>query len=259
MSASARSQYLALPRAAVLMLHAASYLRGDAGPDDVAQLSLGTGLDQNGAEGVELFDWLTSLRRIPLVHLRLVLPLPGRIAGLVGPPEAVEAALACEQAVVVTAAGLPDHTLVPEVTPISSVDGPIGLVDWMHYPAPRGASLPPAASSGTAREQLLRVMQAAARSTVDLDLVPEEPIPADELPLGWTRAVPPRHLEATDAHLMELAGRILVLTGRELVAGSPHARGLADGEARRRILEQLRDAAREALIETVGRAAEPAG
>ena len=259
MSAAARAQHLALPRAAALMMHAASYLRGDAGPDDVTQLSLGSGRDRHGAEGVELFDWLTSLRRIPLLHLRLVLPLPGRIAGLVGPPEAVAAALACEQAVVVTAAGLPDHTLVPEVTPVSSVDGPIGLVDWMHYPAPRGASLPPTPSSGTAREQLLRVMQASARSTVDLDLVPDEPIPADELPLSWIRAVPPRHLSASDAHLLELAGRVLVLTGNELTAGSPHARGLADDQARRTILEQLRDAAREALIETVESAAEVAG
>lgn len=255
----ASSELLALPRAAVLMLWAGAYLRGDAGPDDAAQHALGTGKDRPGAEGVELFDWLTGLRRLPLVQLRLVLPVPGRIAGLVGPPTAVQAALAAEQALVVTAAGIPDHTLVPEDTPVSSLQGPIALVDWMQYPAPLGANLAPASSSGTAREQLLRVMQRVADSSQDLDLVPDEPIPARNLPSGWARTMPPRHVTAADAHLLTLAGRILALSAQELRAGSPTARALADDQARRRLLEELRDAAREALVETVQRAADPEG
>src|SRR5690625_2531493 len=108
---------LALPRAAVLMLWAAAYLRGDAGPDDAAELSLGVGHHAVGGAGEDLFDWMTGLRRLPLAQLRLVLPRPGRIAGLVGPPSALPAAIEAEQAVVVTAAGIADHTLVPEIQP----------------------------------------------------------------------------------------------------------------------------------------------
>src|SRR5690625_7059087 len=70
---------LALPRAAVLMLWTAAYLRGDVGPDDAAELSLGVGHHAVGGEGEDLFDWMTGLRRLPLAQLRLVLPRPGRI------------------------------------------------------------------------------------------------------------------------------------------------------------------------------------
>lgn len=251
--------HIALPRCAVLMLWAGAYLRGDAGPDDAAQHALGSGRDRPGPEGVDLFDWLTEVRRLPLVQLRLALPMPGRVAGLVGPPAAVEAAVACQQALVVTAAGIPDHTLVPEDTPVSSVDGPIALVDWMRYPAPLGANLAPASSSGTAREQLLHALARAAESAQDLDLVPEEPLSADDLPDGWTRTELPRHVSAADAHLLTLAGRVLALSGQEMDAGTPATRALADEQARRRILAELRDAAREALIETVQRSADPDG
>src|SRR5699024_5946602 len=82
------------------MLWAAAYLRGDAGPDDAAELSLGVGHHAVGGEGEDLFDWMTGLRRLPLAQLRLVLPRPGRIAGLVGPPSALPAAVEAEQGVV---------------------------------------------------------------------------------------------------------------------------------------------------------------
>lgn len=227
---------LALPRAAALMLWAGSYLRGDTGPDDAAHAV--------SADDGDLFGWLTDLRQLPLVQLRLALPVPGRIAGLVGPPAAVQAALQAGQALVVTAAGIADHTLVPESE------------RWARFPAPIGAQLPPPVSSGTAREQLLHALRDAARTSADLDLVPEEPIAPGTLPEGWIHAEPPRRLSAADAHLLELAGRLLVLSAQEIDAGPAQARALAEEQARRRVLEQLRDAAREALIETVERAAD---
>src|SRR5690625_7442042 len=106
---------LALPRAAVLMLWAAAYLRGDAGPDDAAELSLGVGHHAVGGEGEDLFDWMTGLRRLPLAQLRLVLPRPGRIAGLVGTPSALPAAVEGETDVVVTADGNAENPLVTEI------------------------------------------------------------------------------------------------------------------------------------------------
>src|SRR5699024_10834643 len=110
--AAAARALVALPRAAVLMLCTAADLRGDLGPDDVAQMSYGVGRSGPSGQGEDLFTWMTSLRRLPLAQLRLVLLVPGRIAGLVGPPAAIGPALEAEQAIVVTAAGIADHTLI---------------------------------------------------------------------------------------------------------------------------------------------------
>lgn len=263
---------VALPRAVVLMLWAAAYLRGDVGPDDAAELSYGAGRAGRagrgsgglrsgraadgtaGADaGVDLFDWLTGLRRLPLVQLRLALPVPGRITGLVGPPEAIAAALAQEQAIVVTAAGIADHTLVPGTEHLETPEGSVQMIAWERYDALRGAHLPPAASSGTAREELLRALRRAATSSVDLDLVPEEPVAPSRIPATWTATGLPRHVTAQDTQLLVLASRILLLTQEELVSEQMRTVGLSDELARRRLLEELRDAAREALVETVER------
>src|SRR5699024_9175402 len=126
---------VALPRAAVLMLWAGAYLRGDVGPDDAAELSYGVGRS-GPAEGADLFSWLTGLRRLPLAQLRLALPVPGRIAGLVGPPPAVSSALENEQAVVVTAAGLAEHTLIPQTETVSTLEGHRLSVSWERFAAP---------------------------------------------------------------------------------------------------------------------------
>src|SRR5699024_5888316 len=99
--AAAGRDLVALPRAAVLMLWSAAYLRGDLGPDDAAQMSYGVGRSGPSGEGEDLFEWMTGLRRLPLAQLRLVLPVPGRLAGLVGPPAAIGPALEAEQAIVV--------------------------------------------------------------------------------------------------------------------------------------------------------------
>ena len=116
--AAAGRDLVALPRAAVLMLWTAAYLRGDLGPDDAARMSHGVGRSGPSGEGTDLFEWMTALRRLPLAQLRLVLPAPGRLAGLVGPPPVVPLALEAEQAIIVTGAGIADHTLVPVLTPV---------------------------------------------------------------------------------------------------------------------------------------------
>src|SRR5690625_6306556 len=62
---------------------------------------------------------MPGLLRQQHAQLRQDLHRPGRIAGLVGPPTALPAAIEAEQAVVVTAAGIADHTLVPEIEPVA--------------------------------------------------------------------------------------------------------------------------------------------
>ena len=244
---------VALPRAAVLMLWSSVYLRGDLGPDDASAMSLGVGRTGPGSGGEDLFDWMTQLRKLPLAQLRLVLPAPGRIAGLVGPPAAVGPALEAEQAVVVTAAGLADHTLVPRLTPEVHEGRRIRAVAWERFPAPVGSQVPPAASSGTAREELLHALRRAAAGSVDLDLVPEEPVEPSRIPPSWIATALPAHLEASAAHLLVLAARTMVLTRSEIDEGHGHTTDLAGALARRVLLDELHDAARAALIEAVER------
>lgn len=238
------------------MLWAAAYLRGDCGPDDAAEHSYGAGRSGPAEHGEALFDWLTGLRRLPLAHLRLVLPVPGRIAGLVGPPPAVMAAIDAGQALVVTAAGIPDHTLVPDTEAHATLDGPRTSVAWRRFAAPLGAHLPPDGGSGVAREELLGALRRAAGSSVDLDLVPDEPIAPGQIPADWSATTLPAHVEVPEAHLLTLAARILLLTRAELESHSPHARHLAEQNARRDLLNELNDAARGAVVEAVGRAAQ---
>ena len=244
---------VALPRAAVLMLWTAAYQRGDLGPDDAAQMSYGVGRTGPSGEGEDLFTWMTGLRRLPLAQLRLVLPVPGRLAGLVGPPAAIGPALEAEQAIVVTAAGLADHTLIPLITPVQHEQRPVSAVTWLKVPAPVGAQVPPAASSGSAREELLHALRRTAGGNVDLDLVPEEPVEPARIPDSWISTALPRHLEASEAHLLVLASRTLLLTRAEIAEGHGHTVHLSEALTRRGLLDELHDAARSALVETIER------
>lgn len=238
-----------LPRAASLLLWAGAYLRGDVGPDDAVSIAHGAGHRRRGAEGEDLFDWMTQLRRLPLAQARLVLPQPGRIAGLIGPPAAITRAVMAEQAIVVTAAGLGEHTLIPEVEELGA-DGTRGVeVTWSRIPGTAAQVAPPANSSG-AREELLRALRRAADGSTHLDLVPEEPIPQAALPAGWTAAGLPRHVPGPARHLLTLAARTLLLTRTELAAESA-APSLSGASRREQILRELADASREALVDQV--------
>ncbi|WP_193104522.1 hypothetical protein [Brachybacterium sp. FME24] len=251
--AAAGRDLVALPRAAVLMLWASTYLRGDLGPDDAAEMSFGVGRSGPSGEGEDLFSWMTALRRLPLAQLRLVLPRPGRIAGMVGPPAALPAALEAEQAIVVTAAGIADHTLIPVITPVEHPSGGVNAVSWIRLDAPLGTHVPPAASSGHAREELLRALRRAADGSIDLDLVPDEPVEPARIPSTWISTALPRHVEASSAHLLVLAARTVLLTRSEIDEGHGHTIHLAEALTRRGLLDELHDVARGALVEAVER------
>ncbi len=250
--AAAGRDLVALPRAAVLMLWTAAYLRGDVGPDDASQLSFGVGRSGPSGQGEDLFGWMTGLRRLPLAQLRLVLPVPGRLAGLVGPPEAIVPALEAEQAIVVTAAGIADHTLVPVITAIEHEGRAAHAVSWLRVPAPLGRHVAPA-SAGHAREELLHALRRAAEGSVELDLVPDEPVEPARIPPSWISTALPRHVDVPSVHLLVLAARTLLLTRSEIDEGHGHTVHLAEALARRGLLDELHDAARAALVEAVER------
>lgn len=243
---------LPLPRALALSLWASSYLRGDCGPDDAVLGAHGHGHRHVEHAGEDLFDWMTSVRRLPLPALRPALPTPGRIAGLPGPPAAVTAALEAGQAVVVTAAGLAEQTLVPATEVIGS-EGAEGIVVRWDVIAGTGRSVAPPGGSG-AREAFLQALRRAARGTTRLDLVPDEPLAASSLPASWTAIEAPRHLDRSAAHLLVLSARTLVLTEAELAADAldgprTGALGVQTLAARTALLRELHDAARDALVD----------
>lgn len=251
--AAAGRDLVALPRAAVLMLWVSAYLRGDMGPDDAAQMSFGVGRSGPSGEGEDLFGWMTALRRLPLAQLRLVLPAPGRLAGLVGPPAAIPLALEVEQAIVVTAAGIADHTLIPVISPVEHEGRAASAVTWARVPAPVGTQVPPAATSGSARQELLHALRRAANGSVELDLVPDEPVEPARIPSSWISTALPRHIDSSAAHLLVLASRTLLLTRAEIDEGHGHTVHLAEALARRGLLDELHEVARGALVEAVER------
>lgn len=252
---------LPLPRALALSLWTASYLRGDCGPDDAVHAATGQGHRHVEQSGIDLFDWMTQVRRLPIPGLLPLLPEPGRIAGLVGPPSAVSVALEASQALVVSAAGIAEQTLVPVTEVIGSTGAEGVVVQWDLVRAPFGRSVAHPGGSG-ARETFLKALRDAAHGSTRLDLVPEEPVEPSYLPASWTAIQRPRHLDAQTLHLLTLAARTLVLTDAELASDdldSPRtgAVGLQALGARTRLLRELRDAARDALVDVAGAASLP--
>lgn len=255
MTAGPARDLLPLPRTVALALWSAAYARGDTAPDDARDRARGLGHRHVEQLGVDLFDWMTRVRSLPIASLRPVLPAPGRIAGLVGPPAANTAAIEAGQALVVTAAGFSEHTLVP-VTEVIGSPGAEGIVvRWTEFEAPH-RGVPAAGGAAGARPALLAALRRAADSTVHLDLVPDEPIAAAYLPDDWTVTTAPTHLEHGQAHLLRLASRTLLLTRAELgaltgpLAGRQSgAAGLQEETARIALLRELHDAAREAVVE----------
>lgn len=247
-SPASLSDLVPLPRAAALLLWTSAYLRGDIGPDDAQDIAFGTGHRQSSLPGQDVYDWMTSLRRLPLVQAQLVLPRPGRIAGLTGPPEAMAAALDAEQAVVVSAAGLAQHTLVPEISG-GHGDGSRRVdVRWRLIPG-TGQSIMPRPTSGSARADFLEVLRRAADSAVHIDLVPDEPVPEASLPPSWTAVGMPRHLAGPQRHLLALSARTLLLTLSALAEDDD--RPSAQAQARTVLLQEIEDAARAALVDIV--------
>lgn len=247
-----------LPRAAGFALWSAEYLCGREAPDDAAG-RIAAHTEQTGADPFEL---LVSLRDVERPGLRLLLPLPGRLEGLVGPPAANEAALAAEQAVLATSGPLSDHLLVPTVTVHGPDAGTVAddgadravRVAWERHPT-AARPVPGGSPEAEARLRLQQVMTAAAGTVQDLGLVPEDFAQVDSLPDDWARTPLPRSVDVPTGDYLLLTAEVLLLA-RTALADSAEATGDAGAGAwalgkREQVMRELADAARSALTATV--------
>jgi hypothetical protein len=244
-----------LPRAAALALWGAEYLAGRESPDDAAaRVSART--EQTGEDP---FEVLVGLRDVDSPSLRLLLPVPGRLEGLVGPPATNDAALAAGQAVLVTSGPLADRLLVPTTLVHGPEEGAdeadrTVAVAWQTHPTDSRA-VPSGVPAAEARRRLQQVMTSAAGTVQDLGLVPEDFTQLDALPDDWARTSLPRSVDVPTGDYLLLAAEVLLLA-RTALAGADEPAGGAGAGAwalgqREQIMRELADAARTALTATV--------
>ena len=191
-------------------------------PDEVG------GLDSGHA--TTLVEALPSIDRREARGWLLALPVPGRLSVLRGPAELNRAALAAGSAVVGLTGGV---ALVPvEVGP---------AVQWRLY-----RSVPPAAPPGLYETEraLGEAILDAARALARLD-VAAGPSPTASVDLGPAPGYPPRQRAAADR-----AARLLLACSTALDHDGASVSSY-EVAARRRELEQVRDAARDALVAAV--------
>jgi hypothetical protein len=164
----------ALPRSALLCAWGTATLRGDAAVTDAVRAVQGD--DESHTVALaddplvrpcdDLPGLFESLRAAGTTGLRLVLPVPGDLSGLAGPPEVnAEAVQAGECLLTVGGAPL---VLVPLVQGFGSALEPGHLVTWWMH----DARVPPEATSSVsdAERQLRQVLTAATRQLGDLGL-----------------------------------------------------------------------------------------
>ncbi len=192
-------------------------------PDEVA------GLDP--ARATDLADGLPVLSGRESRGWLLVLPAPGKLGGMRGPVAFNQAALEAGSAVLGLESGL---GLVP--TPV----GP--AVQWRIFRAERPAVT---LSSYEAERALSETILSAGRSLARLD-VAAGPGPGDiRDDLGPAPGYPPRRRAAADR-----AARLL-LACEHALDGDGASLSSYEMAARRRELETVRDAARDALVAAV--------
>ncbi|MDK7741118.1 hypothetical protein [Helcobacillus massiliensis] len=221
-----------VPRLAVLSSWAHGLLRGRLCADGL--------LDQ--LDGPEFFfappfdpaAWLLDLQLMHRPIVNLVLPQPGRIAGLIGPPPAIAAALGTGQALVVADGPLAHHTLT-----VHRQDPHHRTLVVDRHNAPPNRPVTPQRTDG-AREHLFRCLQDAADRAQRLDIVLEEPVGPAELPDDWFLMEPHPGIDAGHVETARIAGRAAVQCERLLEDPDLDT-------ARRELVRDLHDAARSAL------------
>ena len=225
-----------LPRSALLASWLPACLRGEASPDEFADVV--TGDDPRHLvvlEGgpVPLLELPARLRG-GAAAVQLALPAPGDPAGLAGPPSFNTAALAAGEAVLLPGTGL---GLVPRLD--------ARTVLWKALPADPAAPLDPGEASATLRQVLLAV---TAR-LVELDVASWQPeIPdlllnlrhRDDLPLP--PALAPRRVETVERAALCLE---IVRLARADEGGAVSSYEM---DRRRDALADLDRAARRALV-----------
>lgn len=251
-----------LPRSAALALWGAEYLLGRVAPDDAAA-KVAAGTEQTGEDPFEL---IVALRDVAAPGLRLLLPVPGRLEGLVGPPAANDAALIAGQCVLVTSGPLADHLLVPSTVVHGPENGEgdeadrSAAVSWEHHAA-SARPVPAGVPAAEARRQLQQVMTQAAGTVQELGLVPEDFAQLDALPEDWIRTPLPRSVDVPTGDYLLVAAEVLLLARSALADSAEPASGAgawALGQ-REQVMRDLADAARTALTATVDIVLAPVG
>jgi hypothetical protein len=151
-----------------------AWLAGLVGADDVlthVRQALGSGRHTLGGESLLL--GLGALRAAGADRLRLVLPVPGDVSGLPGPPAANADALAAGEAVLVIGPN-PPLLLVPSFEVHGpSVEGGLECVHWRVLAANR-VPAPPSPVRAADRE-LAQAIAATTSALLDLDIASARP------------------------------------------------------------------------------------
>jgi hypothetical protein len=145
-----------------------AWLAGLVGFDDLithVQHALGPGPHLLGGEPLVL--GLGALRAAHAERFRLVLPVPGDISGLPGPPEVNSDALAAGEAVIVIGP-TPPLLLVPSVEVHGpAMEGALESVSWRVLPAARVPAPPPPPRA--AEYELAGAIRSTTTALLDLD------------------------------------------------------------------------------------------
>jgi hypothetical protein len=264
---------LDLPRSARLAAWGTAVLRGEAaveqlvgavtGDDEAHQVHdpdlLALPLAGGGPASPGLADLIAGLRHRQVGGLRLVLPVPGDVLGLPGPPAFNVLALESGEAVLAVGAPGPGPGLVPEITRFGSSLEPGALVTWHVRPIepPRVTDV---GSLAEAERALREALRAAADGLARLDVTRWRPDAAARvdalrdggLPAG---ALPPS-APARCASVLATAARV---RGIVALAVEDDGAALSAHEARLRT-EALRDldaVSRRAVVAAVNGLLEP--
>jgi len=200
---------------------------GVAGPDDPVHRVAGL---PGEPEPVTLPYALGRLRALGATGLRLVLPRPGDVAGLPGPPEFNTEALAAGAAVVATGG------CRLALLPASRAQWSVHRVDADHRTP---LSLP------AAEQDLARAIREGAAELTRLDVAAWDPAAAEVLAHGRRPALP----EAAGGDAQRLLALALRISAVVEVAAAGEGGAVTAGEstARRQVLRDLDDAARHAV------------
>lgn len=198
------------PHAVLLGPWLASCLRGEVGPDDMADAIRG----EDPRHLVLTGDGIHELQRLPALvsgttAMRVVVPAPGDPAGLAGPPDFNTAAIEAGSAVLLDGTGL---GLVP-------TDDARTIV-W-HL---RAATIGPPEDPAEASRQLRRELTEAATALAEADVSSWQPEIPDLLLNVDARPAPPLP-RAYDGGRLEIIDRALLAL--EIVALAPHHPALA--------------------------------
>ena len=246
-------EVLPVPRSVCLAAWGTAWLRGLVPLG--AAVSAGYRPDDEPTD--PLADQLRQVRASGATGLRVVLPIPGDVAGLPGPVGVNRAATAARECVV-TVGGVRATVLVPEISPFGPARDRGTAVAWRAYPADDVRVEVPGLAE--AHRALTEAVLAAADSLAVLDLARWRPGTAQERAVVQRAELDPEALPPLAAGTPAKAPGVLanaarwralvtLALGEDGVGISAH-----EFETRSRSLRGLDDAARRA-VQAAGNAA----